>query len=404
MPDIANILRTAFARNIELLKRIRLTVKEKLNQINLLLDPLSSLPDRKIVSFIQDIQGQIGHFHTEIMGFFEYYERELLKAHQKAQKCNWEEWQKIVGNMKDSISPAGCISDIRKRVDRFGMLLLWQLNQLEVKHGTKKILPRNFSQETKQVIDEFLKLGNYSIYKLFVEDEVNSSETYLFIRKYLLRQRWYLTPERIKPIQLMIAEAVEKGEHEQITLSVQKLIRQNVDVIRRELSIGWPQRAKILQDAFSAHQHELYTLSVPVFIAQADGMCMDCFWEGEADKHKYGFYYETPNLLIQEKISGALVDMESKVAKFLSPLSPGLTFDMLVDKTDNRTQQFGEKDIRKRKKKPEHNLFNRNGILHGADIEYATEANSLRAISLLDYLNTVKRLFDQRNEEIRNLY
>jgi hypothetical protein len=35
---------------------------------------------------------------------------------------------------------------------------------------------------------------------------------------------------------------------------------------------------------------------------------------------------------------------------------------------------------------PHHGGLNRHGVLHGLDLEYATEANSLRAILLLQYV------------------
>ncbi|MBM4041744.1 MAG: hypothetical protein FJ290_24875 [Planctomycetes bacterium] len=62
-------------------------------------------------------------------------------------------------------------------------------------------------------------------------------------------------------------------------------------------------------------------------------------------------------------------------------------------------------------KKAKHNVpgssqgcANRHEVLHGADLAYATKANSLRAIILVDYLLGIKRMLDLHRESAAKLH
>ena len=53
--------------------------------------------------------------------------------------------------------------------------------------------------------------------------------------------------------------------------------RERIDSIERDLSGAYPRRSQILHDAFEAHRTGKYTLSIPVFLSQADGIWYDQF-------------------------------------------------------------------------------------------------------------------------------
>ena len=115
-----------------------------------------------------------------------------------------------------------------------------------------------------------------------------------------------------------------------------------------------PDRKDILLDALLAHQEDRYVLSVPVFLAQVDGICYDK--QGTFLFSKYGHFKR----VIRHHLTGSIVDA------FLHPLT-------------------SQPKIARSVKSPGP-ILNRHMILHGRDTAYGTEENSLKAILLLEFL------------------
>lgn len=127
------------------------------------------------------------------------------------------------------------------------------------------------------------------------------------------------------------------------------------------LVLSCPSRKELYSDGFVAHRQGLYFSSVPVFLAQAEG-------------------------LAQERL-GALLYSRKKLRKRVAELAKeNWTFSdvlmrPLVEPTDiNKTTTERPRGF---------SGLNRHSVLHGEDIAYGTEQNSLKAISHLLFVSDV---------------
>ena len=133
---------------------------------------------------------------------------------------------------------------------------------------------------------------------------------------------------------------------------------------------SYPSRDAILTDAFEAHRKGKYTLSVPVFLAQADGIF--------AEESRGG-----PTVFMERERKTAAADHSDRapvtvVKRWLDVF--GNVLPLWMSRKDRSSASFEG--------------LNRHLVLHGESVDYHTEENSLKAISLLHY-------FDMLFSEIR---
>lgn len=133
-----------------------------------------------------------------------------------------------------------------------------------------------------------------------------------------------------------------------------------LDKIESDIYRFNPEREKILREAFWAHRNKRYALSIPVFLAQADGISAD-----------------VKNVSAFSRKSGArLIDKVefSKDQRFFSDI----WFEVLIEDCA---------DIRVRSEKVSPNALNRHAVLHGLSLNYPTKINSAKAISFISSIN-----------------
>lgn len=127
-----------------------------------------------------------------------------------------------------------------------------------------------------------------------------------------------------------------------------------------------PARSHLLGEAFAAHRERRYALSIPVFLAQAEGLCDDAL-KGR------GHLFSTKEARVQERIrlmEDLLAQEDSGfVQAILEPLKAALPSSAPIHLWE-----------------VSRDTLNRHAVLHGRDTDYATELNSLRCISLIDSL------------------
>ncbi len=119
----------------------------------------------------------------------------------------------------------------------------------------------------------------------------------------------------------------------------------------------------MIESAFNAHRREKYELSIPVFLAQTDGICKETM-----DQYLFIKQNSKPctAIYVKRTISGAFMKA------ILSPLSRTLPIEM---STHERPENFNE--------------LNRHMVLHGESLDYGTKINSLKVISLINYVVSV---------------
>lgn len=129
-----------------------------------------------------------------------------------------------------------------------------------------------------------------------------------------------------------------------------------------------PNREKILRAAFAAHRRGEFELSIPVLLAQSDGACLDLtgyqFFIKEAGKPQ-----------VARHVADAALDAFS--AAMLSPLANVLPINASEKDRNRRVQDQGLITWRE---------LNRHQVLHGESFDYGTKVNSLKAVSLINYL------------------
>lgn len=174
---------------------------------------------------------------------------------------------------------------------------------------------------------------------------------------------WFIDPEMPLSQAFGLDRAIDQGDLENAKNELVEYYESNLNTIQSRLVKRCPERAHIFEAAFNAHRREEFVLSIPVFLAQADGICKEridlCFFI-TSDKRPATAKY----------VKG--IPPESYTAAALSPLTEKFE---LHGNSDPKSDAPGE--------------FKRHAIMHGNSTDYGTKVNSLKAISLLSYVESV---------------
>ena len=169
-------------------------------------------------------------------------------------------------------------------------------------------------------------------------------------------------------IPLSMARALETYAKTNDISSIEKYLSAfyKASAARIEISLtkAYPHRTTVLSEAFNAYRNQQYILSIPVMLAQADGI-------SEEILKRHFFISKSSIPAAKEKLKP---DFGSYTLILLGPLIELGTIRVHTNKLKGRTD-----------------YLNRHGIMHGSDTQYGTEKNALRCISLLSYLNMVRK-------------
>lgn len=177
---------------------------------------------------------------------------------------------------------------------------------------------------------------------------------------------WYL-PSLNHPCNLptQLAEELIKGNEDYVNKEMCIMIKKEFKYLCNQLLDKNHKRIKLLKSAFKAHKSKKYALSVPVFLSQAEGICK------EISGHSLFLKDREHNCPQTKKYIDSL-NKNSFIISYLEPLR--IVLPIIFSGKDNQNVKF-----------------NRHRILHGEDIMYDTELISLKAFSLLSYINTILR-------------
>ena len=143
--------------------------------------------------------------------------------------------------------------------------------------------------------------------------------------------------------------------------------------IEAHVSEAYRKRRPLLQAAFGAHRNGLYELSVPLLLVQADGV----FSEGFGGSP----FMREQRESARKKIAAAA---QSRWTKEVLPSA--LWAQAAVWMSENeRGDSFSN--------------LNRHQVLHGEVVDYGTEANSLKAASLLNYFAMLVETFGVNDQD-----
>jgi len=174
----------------------------------------------------------------------------------------------------------------------------------------------------------------------------------------LAQHGWYIDPEMAVSDIQRLHRAFDEGEIEAADAWFASYFREHLDAIEKRLTERHPTRAKVIAAACKAHRAGDFVLSVPPLLSQADGIALDLrereLYSKNKDKGVHG--------LIDAMPEDDFDRIQWSVFREPSPLTAN---------TKTLPTAFDG--------------LNRHAVLHGVDPNYGTEANSLRALSLLNY-------------------
>ena len=216
----------------------------------------------------------------------------------------------------------------------------WIQQELSISTGGRKsISPPEIQNELRSIVRRYDELGNQRLECL----------------KKLSHNGWLLSPDT--PVEQLrnLTDSLETN-----TSAISSYFRERLDSIESELTEAYPRRSQILHDAFGAHRAGKYTLSVPVFLSQADGIWRDQFRKNFFERNRHNTLQDCKNDPQLQYVATMLTLLDPKEEGMNNPLwaneaKRGTSFDAL----------------------------NRHQVLHGESVDYATEENSFKAISLL---------------------
>jgi hypothetical protein len=196
------------------------------------------------------------------------------------------------------------------------------------------------------------------------------------LRQYLADRGWYIAGILYPGQMAKLSQAIEQNSENEIEEFLKEHVRRLMSEVEKDICKAWPIRAPLLKDAFEAHKSKKYSLSIPVLLAQVDGICYDSL---------KSFLFTKPKA-------------KTRIKKLLEGKSPTpLSEAFLALIINDTTLMVNTKIIeQKRKSQPHFGTFNRHAILHGIDCKYQTEGNSLRAVALLSYLQWAVSVIAER--------
>lgn len=220
----------------------------------------------------------------------------------------------------------------------------------------------------------------------FQEDMKARAELYpklLAVLPPLAKRGWFISGSFGMSEIMELAQRCESMSDSELDNWVASMYRSSFVEHGTSLIEKYPQRSFAIKPAIDAHNRGEYALSVPVFFAQAEGISFDTL-------NKYIFTNTKAPGGVDENIRAAALERlkGSKANQDMAdPFNMLYTFMeiMWTPFAEPLPVGYGPKDRRI------HNYegLNRNTVMHGLDLEYATEENSLKAFSMLSHIGTL---------------
>lgn len=217
---------------------------------------------------------------------------------------------------------------------------------------------------------EFLRLIDKSISPIFDEFQQSFQDLPFKMQELLIllgTEGWYLDLEMTPSELFEISQALTKKNIREVENVLAEYFEERLDNIEKSILKKFPNRKKIIKAAFNAHRRQEYELSIPVLLSQTDGICKEI-----ANEYLFITKKKNKNKKPQTAIYVEKIASDTLLKAILSPL--GQTLPINVSESE-RKKGF--------------NKLNRHMVLHGESLDYGTKTNSLKAISLINYVAQV---------------
>lgn len=174
---------------------------------------------------------------------------------------------------------------------------------------------------------------------------------------------WYMDSKMPFSALWDLKEALSEGKVQDAEDALSEYFESRLQEIEETITQRFPHREHLIKAAFNAHRRQDYDLSIPVFLAQTDGICKEV-----AGQYLFMKQNKKPRtaIYVEQLASDAFT------AALLSPLAAALP---IGTSEDQRPEGFS--------------ALNRHMVMHGESLDYGTKINSLKAISLVNYVADV---------------
>jgi len=214
------------------------------------------------------------------------------------------------------------------------------------------------NQTNEQLLKAIVALSESDFWKLHADVyKLNTSVNLEFGSKTCAEHGWFPDLEFPAVSIGQLGERIKAGGAEDTDQYFEEYYDRRRIEIEKELVADFPHRTRLLRMFFRLHDDGLYDASIPLGLAQADGIAHEVF-DGQLYRVKRG------SSRLRSTIDKKKVDWIWEA--LAAPLRAALPLAVPV--------------------RPSNKMFNRNTILHGTNLEYGTKRNSLRTLSLLSYL------------------
>ena len=171
---------------------------------------------------------------------------------------------------------------------------------------------------------------------------------------------WYIDNQFSVPFLHEVVAALKAGNTQEAEEALQEHYRARLTQIEKDLIEAFPARETIFKSIFKAHASAEYALTIPVLLAQADGVCQELMGEQLYKK-------ENKQPATKPKVEET-TDSDHRAA-FLHAFT--IPLPISASQKERGTNFTG---------------LNRHAVLHGESTNYNSEINSLKAISLVLYV------------------
>ncbi|MBI6603944.1 MULTISPECIES: hypothetical protein [Pseudomonas] len=234
----------------------------------------------------------------------------------------------------------------------------------------------NISQKHSALINN-LSTIDWSAVNKRLEEMPNRSRKAMEIAS---RQGWFFNWEGSLQIVLTLIDNIESAGEDQI--QIDEILKQHylqyLDSYTAQLGANHPERQTAIKAAVSAHKDlgvQGYYLSIPVFLAQADGLFSEiCQTSMAMSKPRNR---QTNGVKGLDWVKAKIGD-DAQAKDLLSPLFVLHELDLLKSE-GIRNAEFEQTGVL-------FNALNRHQVLHGEVSDYGSEINSLKAFSFLAFV------------------
>lgn len=275
---------------------------------------------------------------------------------------HFKQWQKIAERLRVQFAPALKVQEALQKSLEPIITAQKRLSEFVESIKVPRLELPELSYFAKQAA-EFQKSLNGLISPAFEQLQKSFSELPSRTQEALLllgANGWYLDLEMPLPALWELERALTGGNIEEAEEALVAYFEDRLDQIEKAISDRFPHRAHLIKAAFGAHRRQEYELSIPVLLAQTDGICKEVV-------NQYLFMKRNRKPRTASYVEQVAADTYR--AALLSPLAQPLP----ISASENeRPEGF--------------DALNRHTVLHGESLDYGYKNNSLKAVSLINYV------------------